>query len=219
MRKKAEESIRLREKNEVVPAGYSSLKSKLSIVICLAVVGPPLCHQGQCQDAKSEQTDKSGTKNEESEERQSRKEELKPFSSPTGHFSVLFQGRPEYEKVTTGELVLNRYVHGEQGNRYFISFSELGSAPSSPRELQIWLNRYCALAAQNVGGQITGTYSVQLAGKIPGRQLEGTIARGVFRLRFFIVGNRLYELYAGGKKTYVDSPLIAQFFNSLKVPN
>jgi hypothetical protein len=183
------------------------------------VVGPALCHQGQCQDAKSEQPDKSSTQNEDGDEQQREKEKLKPFSSPTGHFSVLFQGRPEYEKVTTGELVINRYVHVEKGNRYFISFSELASAPSSPRELQIWLNRYCALAAQNVGGQITGTYSVQLAGKIPGRQLEGAIAKGVFRLRFFIVGNRLYELYAGGKKTYVDSPAVAQFFNSLKVTN
>jgi hypothetical protein len=143
--------------------------------------------------------------------------DLHPFTSPTGRFSVLFQGRPEYEKVTNNNLISNRYAHAEGDNRYFVSFADLPGAPESTKDLQIWLNRYCPLSAQNVGGRITATYSVQLAGKIPGRQLEGSTARGVFRMRIFLVGNRLYEMYIGGTKDYVNSPVVSEFLNSLTV--
>jgi hypothetical protein len=174
------------------------------------------CHYGQCQGVNG-----SHEGNPEEHRHLARKNEhngeLKPFTSPTGRFSVLFEGTPEYLKITNNNMIANRYGHGDGENKYFVSFADLASAPESTKELQIWLNRYCAIAAQNVGGRTTATYSVQLAGKIPGRQLEGTTARGVFRMRFFLVGSRLYEMYIGGSKEYVNSPVVGEFLNSLTV--
>ena len=175
-----------------------------------------MCHHGQCQSGSVEHQESPDTPHRRSGKKH---EGGKPdtFTSPTGHFSVLFEGRPEYLKVTANGMVMNRYIHMDDGNSYSVSFAELPNAPGSANLLQAWLNRYGPVAAQNVGGRITGTYSVQLAGRIPGRQLEGTLPHGVFRIRFFIVGSRLYELYAGGTQEYVNSAAVTKFLNSLTI--
>jgi hypothetical protein len=210
----------------------SSTLSRILYIAFALSAWQSTCHYGQCQSDndnheehseahhKRDSNNNNNNNNNSNSKSSSNKRhngDQDRFTSPTGRFSVLFQGRPEYEKMTNNNMVYNRYVHGEGDNRYFVSFADLPGAPASTQELQIWLNRYCAVAARSVGGQTSAAYSVQLAGKIPGRQLEGSIAKGVFRMRFFIVGNRLYEMYIGGTKEYVNSPVATEFLNSLTV--
>jgi hypothetical protein len=150
------------------------------------------------------------------------KKEFKEFS-PDGKFKVLMQGAPREDTqfATGGEGQMGAFVKSwtvEQGDgAYSVSVTDL-PGPHRPESDPVLDGAVRGLST-GVGGTVTSNSKVTLAGKYPGRAFEGTVPKksGVMQARIYLVNDRLYQLLAIGKKSFIDSAEAARFLDSFQL--
>ncbi len=143
------------------------------------------------------------------------------FTPPEGRFSVYMEGKPIIKSMGLSGISSGKcYGHDEKEGGYWVTWADvpLGSADSVDA-INRGLNGACNGAVVGMNAKESARYSVNLQGGYPGRQVEGALpnSQGFFRMRMFLVGNRLYQLVVVGHKAYLAEGNPNKFLNSLTI--
>lgn len=143
------------------------------------------------------------------------------FSSAEGRFSVYMEGKPITKSVNlNGRSPVKCFAHDEKDGGYWITWTDVPIANDGPTDtVNRALNGACSGAVAGMNATESARYSVNLQGGYPGRQVEGALpnSQGFFRMRIFLVGNRLYQLVAVGSKPYLKGNSPNKFLSSLSI--
>jgi alpha/beta superfamily hydrolase len=140
--------------------------------------------------------------------------DLKRFS-PDGTFSVLMPDNAVAQPERDG---LRAWVVDRLGVSLLVAcFDEPGLMDKSPEDFEDFMNgcRQAMLAANQV--DLVKEEKITLEGGHRGRQIEGNAIDGhVSKMRVYVVGERVYQLVAGGGRSWADGPVVAKFLDSLE---
>jgi hypothetical protein len=144
-----------------------------------------------------------------------------PFKSDDGGFSVTFPSAPK-ESVRNMTIhsftfpVHTFYVTAKDKREYAVTWSEYPSQITdvlSPDKVYLGI-----IAGYETGGKkILSKKEITINGKA-GRELEGDVGDGtIYRVRFAMAGNRLYQVATYASKATRDDPAITKFLDSFKI--
>jgi len=147
------------------------------------------------------------------------------YSSEDGSFSVLLPGTPDEqtETVTTelGDISLTILMaQPDESMIYFISYSDYPAAAVAASDPLSLLASARDSTVDSQGGSLTGQYRITL-GEHPGLafiadvKMEGRDA--VLRARNYIVGNRLYQVFAMAYRESDSVDEMNRFFQSFRL--
>jgi hypothetical protein len=112
------------------------------------------------------------------------------------------------------------WMHDEKAGGYWVTVAYVPVGSNAATDVvNRSLNGSCNGAVAGMHGKETARYTVNLAGGYPGRQIEGLLPnnQGYFRMRTYLVGNKLYQLVVAGSKSYLAAPKVTEFLNSLTI--
>jgi hypothetical protein len=142
---------------------------------------------------------------------------FRPFTCGPGGFTALMPGTPQekQESVPTpaGPSVCYLYSVYAGGQGWMVCYRDLLFGDPDPQ-------RTMAEMAKELAGDSGGTVVSEkvLPGEYPGREAQLRAAGSLnARMRFYLVGRRLYGLVAAGSAADVMSPDVDRFFESFKL--
>ncbi|HUV06222.1 MAG TPA: hypothetical protein VMX75_00755 [Spirochaetia bacterium] len=149
----------------------------------------------------------------------------KEFSSEAGAFSVLMPGKPEEQTHTlntaAGDIKLTIYA-SEMGESlvFFVSYSDYPPEVAGSAVPGGLLRAARDSTVQSQGGKLLASYGIALGGhpglsyvaeaKVQGRE-------AVLRARNFMVGSRLYQIFALGERGEGSTEKMAKFLGSFRL--
>ena len=146
------------------------------------------------------------------------KPEWKEFSSKDGRFTVLMPGTPEQEQADTesdfgkGVLHMNTVQAGKvmYGAHYCDFPAKIKKAPTQ----QVFDSSRDG-AVDNLDGKLADEKEIKL-GDYPGREIRIEVAGGkrLFRVRVYLVDQRLYQVVVFGTKATATSKEADKFLDS-----
>ena len=147
-----------------------------------------------------------------------RANDWKKFTSEKGTFSVLLPGTPE-------ESVQRNPKIGNENHSFFvrIDHKSLGVAYSDFADEEVTASKIDALldnarddGAETTNGTVREEKKIDLDGH-PGREVLIDTPRGyTYRVRFYLVKNRLYDVVALAKKGKENDADVVKFFDSFQ---
>lgn len=150
------------------------------------------------------------------------KSQLKEFASAEGRFKVMLPGTPEEQSRTTSNVVTKLYAIEDREGAYVVGFADLpaGIVPSDDKISDL-LKKARDGSLRKINATLTKDTSITLAGKYPGRELEGDIPSKdfVLRARIYYVDGRIYHILAVGTKSWANSADATTVLNSLTITN
>lgn len=147
--------------------------------------------------------------------------EWKEFASKDGRFKVLMPGTPKQNKVETesdfgkGVLYMNVTLAGKSmyGANYCDFPAEIKKAPIK----QVFDSSRDGAVA-NMEGKLASEKDIKL-GEHPGREIQIDVAEGkrLFRVRVYLVEQRLYQVVIFGSPEAATSKEADKFLDSFKL--
>jgi hypothetical protein len=145
----------------------------------------------------------------------------KEFASKEGRFKVLMPGTPKQDQAETesdfgkGVLHMNTAQAGKTlyGANYCDFPAEIKKAP-----LKQVFDSSRDGAVANLEGELAGEKDIKL-GEYPGREIQIDVAGGkrLFRVRVYLVDQRLYQVVVFGTKEAATSKEADKFLDSFKL--
>ena len=146
----------------------------------------------------------------------------KTFTSKEGRFSVLLPGEPKETKQNIGsadKMVIQTQYLIEQGNLgYLVSFQDTPGLEKPEMHAKVLDNGRDG-AVKNLNGKLLSETKLTLDKKYIGLEclIDVPKFKGLYRLRMFIVGDRLYQLVVLGPKEVVTSKESDQYLDSFQL--
>jgi len=147
-------------------------------------------------------------------------EQLKPFSSPDGKFSVQMPGTPTQKTESAAGITFKMYLVERGSNGMMVAFADMPIQANEPDAvIQKRLDGARDGAVKNINATLTSSSSITLAGKNPGRELTANLPenKGIVKMRIYIVGTRMYQLMVLSTPSYVNSENAGKFFDSFTI--
>ncbi len=140
------------------------------------------------------------------------------FTSAQYKFKTKFPGAPKEQTKPMGETTLHAFATESRSGAFMVGVADLPIPANLPPEaLEASFDEGQQRAIANAGGTLKTSTKVTLAGKHPGREFTATINKpvaGQMRMRIYYVGNRMYQVFALGKDSFVTSADANLFFDS-----
>lgn len=148
----------------------------------------------------------------------------KKYASEEGNFSVQLPAEPKGQRIILntdfGRNYLNMYVLNRKDDNFVYSVAfvdyppELFQSKSADKILEDAKNG----AVNNIQGILVKESKISI-GKNPGRDItiETTAGNAVVRARFYLVGQRVYQLMVTTDKKWAKSYNINKFLDSLEL--
>jgi hypothetical protein len=158
---------------------------------------------------------------------------MQEFVSQAGRFKVKMPGPPESTTQDVNykvggqtirvSIAMHQVQAGSEG--YAVGVADMPKVPfMSAIETRELLERSRDGAISNTGSTLESSKSALLQNQYQGLEFSAKmpppprgVADGVVRGRIYLVGSRLYQLYAMGAPALVNDPRTAEFFDSFKV--
>jgi hypothetical protein len=146
---------------------------------------------------------------------------LKEFVSPEGKFRVMMPGTPVRQQQRLGPMTIAMYSLQNSNGAYMVGYVDVPIPANEPDwQLQKRLDGARMGALGNIGGGLIKENRVFLQGRDPGREIEANIpGKGLIRARFFIAGQRMYQILVIGNPQFVHSADATRFLESLSRTN
>ncbi len=143
---------------------------------------------------------------------------LSKYAYPEGRFKILLPGNPQMKYSNQLGMRSVDYSYPETHGAYIVSYL---IAPSNIIESKIGslLDAVCTNLAKTTKSVEVRRNSISLQG-YQGRQIElapATSKEQLARFRLYVVRRFVYIIGAAGNKAWVDSPVVADYLNSLEV--
>ena len=158
---------------------------------------------------------------------------MQEFTSQAGKFKVRMPGAPESQthtaeyKVGQQTIRVSITMHQVQvrNEGYFVGVADIPNVQfMSPIETHQLLEKSRDGAISASGSTLDSSKSALLQGQYQGLDFSAKmpppprgVTDGLIRGRIYLVGSRLYQLYAGGAPALVNDPRTTEFFDSFKV--
>ena len=142
------------------------------------------------------------------------------FLSPEGGFKVKLSGTPKKQKQQVSGIEINTYTVQKGDDTMVVAYSDLPIPLNEPVEkVQDRLDGSRVGMLKNSNAVLVEEDKIQLAGGHPGREIRATLAdqKGELRARFWLVGNRLYQVLVTGPPTFTDSTEATTFLQSFEL--
>jgi hypothetical protein len=148
----------------------------------------------------------------------------KKYTSVEGGFSVTLPAEPKGNKIIldteVGRTYLNLYLLNRKDDKFAYSVGYVDYPPELFQKKSIIqiLNDARDSAARNIQGVLTSESEVSIK-QYPGREIVIEAFKGqvIVKGKFFLVGNRLYQLMATTGKKFADSYNIKRFLDSFEL--
>lgn len=142
------------------------------------------------------------------------------FTSNEGKFRVLMYGKPTEETKEEGSTTAHTFqVTPRKGVTYMVLYFDSTHDPKErgkPDYIEKTLTAYCLQTEKNLEGKIQSAKRVQLANHL-GREIVIEAPKDLtYRIRYFLVGDRCYQVLAAGPKDSVTSEEADKFLNSFR---
>lgn len=145
---------------------------------------------------------------------------LKNFPSKEGKYQVKMPAKPKSQSVETAGTTMHLATCEERDGALSVGYGDMPiPAKETAEEIETRLDGARDGAMKNSGQTLISEEKIKLAGKHPGRLLNGSLpgGKGITRSKFFIVGKRLYIVQVIGKKEFVESADAKTFLDSFKL--
>jgi len=149
---------------------------------------------------------------------------LSKYSYPEGRFKILLPGNPNCRYSNTLGMRSVDYSYPESHGAYMVSYL-IAPGMIIDSKINALLDAVCGNLSKTTKSVELRRNSLTLQG-FQGRQIElapqaakeGTDAKEqLARFRLFVVRRFVYIIGAAGNKAWVDSPVVAEYLNSLEV--
>ena len=143
---------------------------------------------------------------------------LSKYSYPEGRFKVLLPGNPACKYSNTLGMRSVDYSYPEPHGAYVVSYL-IAPGMVIQDKISPLLDAICGSIAKTTKSVEVRRNSLTLQG-YQGRQIELAPAAGkdqLARFRLYVVRRFIYIIGAAGNKAWVDSPVVAEYLNSLEV--
>jgi hypothetical protein len=148
-----------------------------------------------------------------------------PYESEDGWFRVQFPGRPKKEKMPSptpvGTINIHVFSVERSSGAYVVGYFDF---PEVGGDVNLESNEFIESMAKGSFSKMgTGQFSkkvIEFEG-YPGLEAEGKVkagaARGLARIRYYVVEERIYMLEVIGENSFVNSGNTEKFFNSFQL--
>jgi len=152
--------------------------------------------------------------------------ELKDFADPDGGFTVQMPGQPTASTQKAGGGDMKLYVTEEESDAgsgaCLVSVLVIpGAGEEANARLQQRLDGGVDGLLRSMSGKLVEVERIQLSDKYPGRFVRAKVKMGetdgVARARFFLVGDKLYQVMAVGTDSWIDGEDRSTFLRSFKL--
>jgi hypothetical protein len=148
-----------------------------------------------------------------------------PYKSDDGWFRVEFPGRPKKQKMpiatAAGKINIHMFSVYRSSGGYAVGYIDV---PEVKSDVNLESQEFIESMARGSFNQIgTGNFTKKVIDfeGYPGLEAEGKIkqgsARGLARIRYYIVEKRIYMLEVIGENSFVNSGNTEKFFNSFQL--
>ncbi len=124
-------------------------------------------------------------------------QEWKEFSSPEGHFTILFPGKPrEYVQppdTKAGRLEKRIYALETALATYIVAYDDLAPFSADPATIKQMLDSGRDQAIASEKGKLLEEKNISLDGH-PGREIVAETPEGILKTRVYVVRQRLYQI-------------------------
>ena len=147
--------------------------------------------------------------------------EWKEFASKEGRFKVLMPGIPKQNQVETesdfGKGILHMNVVQAGKTMYGANYCDFPAAIKKVPLKQLFDSSRDGAVA-NLEGKLANEKDIKL-GEHPGREIQIDVANGkqLFRVRVYLVDQRLYQVVILGTKEQATSKTADRFLDSFKL--
>jgi hypothetical protein len=147
--------------------------------------------------------------------------EWKEFASKEGRFNVLMVGTPKQDKLDTesdfGKGVLNMNSIRVGGTMYAANYCDFPAEIKEAGLKQVYDSSRDGAVA-NLQGKLASEKDVKL-GEHPGREIQIDVQGGrqLFRVRVYLIDQRLYQVVVFGTKAAATSKDADKFLDSFKL--
>jgi hypothetical protein len=148
------------------------------------------------------------------------KVKLEEFTTNIGRFKVLLPGLPKKSEIDTesdfGKGVLHMYTVGVNKTMYGVNYADYPAKIKKVSIKQVFDSSRTGAVA-NLKGKLSSEKDIKL-GDHPGREIQIEVAgKRLFRVRVYLVGQRLYQVVVFGTKEAATSKLADRFLDSFKL--
>ena len=148
-----------------------------------------------------------------------------PFESKNGWFRAEFPGRPKVRKMPmasqAGTIYIHMFMVERSSGAYAVGYIDV---PEVKSDVNLESQEFIESMAQGSFNQIgTGNFTKKVVDfeGYPGLEAEGEIrqgsAKGLARIRYYVVEKRIYMLEVVGTNSFVNSGDTEKFFNSFQL--
>lgn len=142
------------------------------------------------------------------------------FKSEAGKFSILFPEKPAEQKRTAdtpgGLIETHRYVAAKDGVQYLVSHVDYPAATVKEAGADAILEATRDSLTETVKGKLLSDKKATLDGN-PGREFVIDNEKQHYRVRQFLVTNRLYQVVNAGPKEKIATEPVEKFQASFKL--
>jgi hypothetical protein len=146
---------------------------------------------------------------------------MKEFVSGVGKFRVMMPGTPVERRQRFGPMTLMMYMIETRDVAYMVGYCDV-PIPAHEAEgvLQRRFDGAREGALRNINGGLLKENRIRLHGREPGREIEANVpGKGILRARFYVVGQRMYQVLVVGNANLVRAPDATLFLDSFSRTN
>jgi hypothetical protein len=139
-----------------------------------------------------------------------------PVDSEAGRFRLDLPVKPTEMEQATPAGKLHLMVAKDGDSEWTVSWIDLAGAGKEPEKIDARLDAIRDRLKDRLSGKVTADRKVKLAGKDPGREvvLELPGGKARFRTRYWLVGDRLYQVSVQGPADAVELAAATKVFDS-----
>jgi hypothetical protein len=138
------------------------------------------------------------------------------YKSSGGRYEILLPQPVQAASINSNNMVVNLAGYEQPDGSFSVMYCDL-PPEATAKGPDITLDNGCKNSVAKVHGEISRMSSVTLSG-YPGREVEGRVpdSGSVFKMRSYLIGGRVYQLFAVGKREWVLSADGTKFFESFR---
>ena len=146
------------------------------------------------------------------------------FAPEEGRFSILVPRTPRKTTETTetqiGTIDTHLFIVTHGDFTYLMVYNDFPRRLISSSDSRVMLDGARDGAVESLSGRLLSEHSISING-YPGRELRIKVSDGPYtsiaQVRIYLVGNRLYQIYAIAPETRASSPDMTKFLDSFKL--
>jgi hypothetical protein len=136
--------------------------------------------------------------------------------SETGRFHIQLPARAVEKEQATPAGKLHLMLARDGACEWTVSWIDLAEAPKEPDKTDARLDAIRVRLKDRLSAKVLAERKTALAGKTPGRELVLDLPGGRigFRTRYWLVGDRLYQVSVQGPADAIDTAAATKVFDS-----